>query len=119
VHSDWFTALAGQRFDVIVANPPYVAAGDPHLKQGDLRYEPAEALLAGGDGLDSIRAIVTSAARHLADGGWLAFEHGYDQAAHCRELLTNAGFGEVFTRTDLADIERISGGRWRLDGGTR
>jgi release factor glutamine methyltransferase len=113
VQSDWFSALNGTRYNVIVANPPYVAAGDAHLLQGDLRFEPAEALVAGGDGLDSIRVIVASAARHLIDGGWLAFEHGYDQAARCRELLAYAGFSDVFTRTDIAGIERMSGGRWR------
>ena len=113
VPSDWFTALTGQRFDVIVANPPYVAAGDAHLQQGDLRFEPAAALVAGGDGLDCIHAIVASAPQYLNPGGALAIEHGYDQAARCRELLTAAGFGKVFSRIDLAGIERVSGGHWR------
>ncbi len=110
IASDWFGALAGQRFDLIVSNPPYVAVGDPHLAQGDLRFEPAAALVAGGDGLDCIRLITASAPQYLASGGWLAFEHGYDQAARCRELLAEAGFGEVFSRADLAGIERVSGG---------
>ena len=110
VQSDWFTALADERFDVIVANPPYVAACDAHLQQGDLRFEPAGALVAGSDGLDCIRAIVASAPQYLNRGGAIAIEHGYDQAARCRELLTQAGFGGVFTRTDLAGIERVSGG---------
>ncbi len=110
--SDWFSALAGQRFDLIVSNPPYVAAGDPHLTQGDLRFEPTAALVAGGDGLAYIRAIVASASRYLHGGGWLVFEHGYDQAACCRALLRAAGWDEVFSRTDLAGIERVSGGRW-------
>jgi release factor glutamine methyltransferase len=114
VQSDWFTALAGRRFDVIVANPPYVAAGDAHLHQGDLRFEPAAALVAGGDGLDCIRAIIASAPKYLNRGGALAVEHGYDQAARCRELLTAAGLVKVFSRTDLAGIERISGGRRRV-----
>jgi release factor glutamine methyltransferase len=111
--SDWFSALAGQRFDLIVSNPPYVAAGDPHLRQGDLRFEPAAALAAGSDGLDCIRLIIASAPQYLSSGGWLAFEHGGDQAAHCRELLAHAGFSEVFSRTDLAGIERVSGGQLR------
>lgn len=109
--SDWFSALAGQRFDLIVSNPPYVAAGDPHLRQGDLRFEPAAALAAGSDGLDCIRLIIAAAPQYLACGGWLAFEHGRDQAAQCRELLAHAGFGEMFSRTDLAGIERMSGGQ--------
>jgi len=111
LESDWFGALAGRQFAVIVANPPYVAAGDPHLEQGDLRFEPAAALVAGADGLDCIRLIIASAPQYLSEGGWLAFEHGYDQAARCRELLTRAGFSEVFSRADLAGIERVSGGR--------
>lgn len=110
--SDWFGALAGQKFDLIVSNPPYVAAGDPHLAQGDLRFEPPGALAAGVDGLDCVRLIIASAPQYLSGGGWLAFEHGYDQAARCRELLAKAGFGEVFSRTDLAGIERVSGGMW-------
>ncbi len=112
VQSDWFSALAGRKFDLIVSNPPYVAVGDPHLAQGDLRFEPAAALVVGGDGLDCIRLITASAPQYLASGGWLAFEHGYDQAARCRELLAEAGFGEVFSRADLAGIERVSGGVW-------
>jgi release factor glutamine methyltransferase len=117
VASDWFAALGDRRFDVIVANPPYVAAGDPHLSEGDLPAEPVAALVAGDDGLDCIRAIVAAAPRYLNGGGWLAFEHGYDQAERCRELLAGAGFEDVFSREDLAGIERISGGR--LDAGAR
>lgn len=113
IESDWFSALRGQRFDVIVANPPYVAAGDPHLSEGDLPAEPVSALVAGADGLDCIRAIVAAAPRHLNRDGRLAIEHGYDQAERCRELLTAAGFEDVFSREDLAGIERISGGQWR------
>lgn len=113
MQSDWFSALAGRCFDVIVANPPYVAAGDPHLTQGDLRFEPASALVGGADGLDCIRLIIASAQQFLGSGGWLAVEHGYDQAARCRRLLADAGYGEVFSRVDLAGIERVSGGRKR------
>lgn len=113
VQSDWFSALAGQRFDLIVSNPPYVAAGDPHLAQSDLRFEPAAALAAGADGLDCIRLIVAAAPKYLSDGGWLAFEHGYDQSQRCRELLAGAGFTQIFSRRDLAGIERVSGGQWK------
>lgn len=107
---DWFAAIDGERYDVIVSNPPYIAQDDPHLRQGDLRFEPRNALAAGPDGLDCIRLIVTQANNHLESGGWLMFEHGYDQAGRCRALLDAAGFAEVFSRRDLAGIERVSGG---------
>jgi release factor glutamine methyltransferase len=107
---DWFGAVGGERFDVIVSNPPYIARDDPHLHQGDLRFEPRHALAAGADGLDCIRKIVHGAGVHLAAGGWLLFEHGYDQAERCRVLLSAAGLVEVFSRRDLAGIERVSGG---------
>ena len=112
IASDWFGALAGRTFDLVVANPPYIAAGDPYLAQGDLHFEPPGALAAGADGLDCARLIIASAPQYLSGGGRLAFEHGYDQAARCRELLEAAGFREVFSRADLAGIERISGGVW-------
>ena len=113
IESDWFDALGAQCFDVIVANPPYVATDDLHLAQGDVHCEPREALVAGADGLECIRAIVATAPRHLNRGGWLAFEHGYDQAARCRELLAGAGYQNTFTRADLVGIGRVSGGRWQ------
>ena len=113
--SDWYSALGGQRFDLIVANPPYIAEGDCHLSRGDLRAEPIDALEAGADGLDCIREIVASAPRQLNRDGLLIFEHGYDQAARCRELLIAAGFSAVFSRTDLAGVERVSGGRWSAE----
>ena len=109
--SDWYDAVRGERYDVIVSNPPYVAAGDAHLTQGDLRFEPAVALAAGEDGLADIRIIVNGASTHLSPGGWLLFEHGYDQATRCRELLEQTGFAEVQSWRDLAGIERVSGGR--------
>ncbi len=111
VTSDWFDEIAAEKFDLIVSNPPYVADGDPHLDQGDLRFEPQAALTAGADGLDCIRHIITSAATYLVVGGWLLLEHGYDQATACRRLLVEAGFGEVFSRPDLAGIMRVSGGQ--------
>lgn len=111
VQGDWYTGLAGQVFDLIVANPPYVADDDPHLRQGDVRFEPAQALRAGADGLADIRAIVAGAPEHLRPGGWLLLEHGHDQAAACQRLLAAAGFEAVFTLSDLAGLPRVSGGR--------
>lgn len=111
VAGDWFNGLAGEKFDLIVSNPPYVADGDPHLGQGDLRFEPRAALAAGADGLDCLRSIIAAAATHLLAGGWLLLEHGYDQAGACGKLLAEAGFGEGFSRPDLAGVMRVSGGR--------
>ena len=108
---DWFAAVAGRRFELIVANPPYVAEGDPHLAAGDLRFEPRAALAAGPKGLDCIETIVEQAPRYLAPGGWLLLEHGYDQAACVQALLAAGGYGAIMTRRDLAGIERVSGGR--------
>ncbi|MDP2810556.1 MAG: peptide chain release factor N(5)-glutamine methyltransferase [Rhodocyclaceae bacterium] len=108
--SDWFSAVDGE-FDVIVTNPPYLAEGDPHLAQGDLRFEPAGALASGPAGLAALRTIVAEAPRRLASGGWLFFEHGYDQAAAVRELLAVAGFEDIEQHRDLAGIVRVSGGR--------
>jgi release factor glutamine methyltransferase len=102
------------RYDLVVSNPPYVAAGDPHLPA--LRHEPLEALVAGADGLDDLRAITAAAFAHLRPGGWLLLEHGFDQAAAVRDLLVAAGLAEVASRNDLAGIPRCSGGR-RLELG--
>lgn len=111
LESDWFDAVAGERFDLIVSNPPYVADGDPHLSAGDLRFEPALALSCGADGLDAIRRIVAEAPAHLNAGGRLLFEHGYDQAEAVALLLADAGFVELEAHRDLAGIVRVSGGR--------
>ena len=111
IQSDWYGALGEEKFDLIASNPPYIAAADPHLAQGDLRFEPAAALASGADGLDDIRTIVRGAAAHLKPGGWLLFEHGYDQAAACRDLLAQAGFRQVGSSADLAGIERASYGQ--------
>ncbi len=111
VSGAWFEPLAGRRFDLIVSNPPYVATGDPHLQQGDLRFEPATALASGTDGLADIRIIVAHAPGYLREGGWLLFEHGCDQADVCRDLLRDTGFGEVVSRADIAGLPRVAGGR--------
>lgn len=111
LHSHWFSALADQRFDLIISNPPYIAAGDSHLAEGDVRFEPESALVAGADGLDDIRHIIAQAPLHLNAGGWLMLEHGYDQAAAVRELLQGAGFERVESRKDLGTHERITLGR--------
>ena len=106
---DWLAPLAGKRFDLIVSNPPYVAHGDPHLVLNGLPFEPQMALTDGADGLDCIRRIVADAPAHLNPGGWLLFEHGYDQGEASRNLLTAAGFKAAFTFPDLAGIDRVSG----------
>ncbi|MBI3527642.1 MAG: peptide chain release factor N(5)-glutamine methyltransferase [Betaproteobacteria bacterium] len=111
VQGAWLKPLTGRRFDLIVSNPPYVATGDLHLQQGDLRFEPATALASGEDGLADIRVIVADAPAYLREGGWLLFEHGYEQAEICRDLLLDAGFGEVISRADIAGLPRVSGGR--------
>ena len=105
----WFEPLAGERFDHVVSNPPYVAKGDPHL--ADLAYEPPFALLAGDDGLDSIREIASVARVHLSTQGWLLIEHGMGQDAAVRKLFAQAGLEEVQTWPDLAGIPRVTGGR--------
>ena len=111
---NWYGSLRGETFSLIVANPPYVAAADPHLLLGDLRLEPRAALAAGADGLDDLRVIVAGAPTHLNSGGWLLCEHGYDQAHSVRELFIAAGFGAVFCAPDLAGIPRVTGGQWQV-----
>jgi release factor glutamine methyltransferase len=112
LHGSWYRPVGPMKFDVVVSNPPYVAAGDPHLARGDLRFEPREALTDGSaDGLDSIRAIISGASDHLKPGGWLLFEHGYDQAEAVRGLLESAGFGSIVSLPDLAGIPRVAGGK--------
>lgn len=111
-NGSWLQAVPGQRFDVIASNPPYIAEDDPHLAA--LTHEPIGALTAGPDGLDDIRTIVAQAPGALHPGGWLLLEHGHDQAAAVRALLRQQGFEQVGSRTDLAGIERCSGGTWPL-----
>ncbi|WP_233841147.1 peptide chain release factor N(5)-glutamine methyltransferase [Dyella sp. 2HG41-7] len=111
VHGDWFAPLSDRRFDVIVSNPPYIESADPHLEQGDLRFEPMGALASGADGLDDIRRIIRGAHLHLVPGGWLLFEHGWNQGDAVRALLGGAGFVELSTARDLEQRDRVSLGR--------
>jgi release factor glutamine methyltransferase len=108
-HGRWFEPLANERFDLIVSNPPYVAAADPHLH--DLRFEPQEALVAGIDGLDALREIAGQARDFLLPGGWLLLEHGMGQDRSVRALLGAAGLEDVASWPDLAGIPRVTGGK--------
>jgi len=115
LEGDWYAPLGDERFDLIVSNPPYVVAGDPHLQQNGLPFEPQVALtdaVAGGDGLACIRTLIASAHKHLSPAGWLLIEHGYDQAVQVQELLRASGFTSVESWRDEAGIERVSGGQW-------
>ncbi|WP_175794472.1 peptide chain release factor N(5)-glutamine methyltransferase [Burkholderia ambifaria] len=112
LQSDWYAALdPALAFDTIVSNPPYIAQHDPHLAQGDLRFEPRGALTDDADGLSAIRTIVAGAGAYLKPGGRLWIEHGYDQAEAVRALLVSRGFVAVESLADLAAIERTTGGR--------
>lgn len=111
LQGDWCAALGDALFDLIVSNPPYITEDDPHLKEGDLRFEPRKALASGPDGLDAIRSIVRDAPTHLRPGGWLMFEHGFEQGLAVRELLAAHHYTEIFTERDLEGRERVSGGR--------
>ncbi len=115
--SHWFEALAGERFHLVAANPPYVAEGDPHLKQGDVRFEPERALLGGADGMACIRRIAAEAREHLHSGGWLLFEHGYDQGERCERLLRECGYVQVADHRDLAGNARVCEGSFDRDPG--
>ncbi|MEO5827007.1 MAG: HemK/PrmC family methyltransferase, partial [Luteimonas sp.] len=108
---DWLQPLAGERFDLIASNPPYIALGDPHLDSGDLRFEPPLALSSGADGLDAIRVIVRDAPAHLLPGGWLLLEHGLNQGPQVHELLAQSGFSEIATECDLEHRDRVTFGR--------
>jgi release factor glutamine methyltransferase len=105
---DWFAPLTGKTCDMILSNPPYVRAGDPHLQQGDLRFEPATALVAGADGLDAIRHIARHAREFLAPGGWLLFEHGWDQVDAIHALLQHKGWRNIASHHDLAGHYRVT-----------
>ncbi|HET7662888.1 MAG TPA: peptide chain release factor N(5)-glutamine methyltransferase [Rhodanobacteraceae bacterium] len=110
LQGDWMAPLTGRRFDMIVSNPPYIEAGDAHLAQGDLRFEPPAALASGADGLDAIRAIVHAARHHLEPGGWLLLEHGWNQGEAVRALLRESGYAGIFTATDLEGRDRVTAG---------
>lgn len=113
--SDWFSVVHDEKFDLLLSNPPYVEAGDRHLEEGDLRFEPTSALVAAGGGLADLAHIVNKAPDYLRASGWLLLEHGYTQGSAVRELLIARGFKGVETREDLAGQERISGGQWRVE----
>ncbi|TCV84155.1 peptide chain release factor N(5)-glutamine methyltransferase [Sulfurirhabdus autotrophica] len=111
LQSDWYQSVKHQIFDIIVSNPPYIAKNDIHLRQGDLRFEPISALASGIDGLTDIHTIVNGAKTHLSPGGWLLFEHGYDQAEACKALLDLHGFIHAESVNDLAKIPRVTLGK--------
>ena len=112
LQGDWFEPVAGDVYRMIVSNPPYIPEGDPHLEQGDLRFEPRSALASGADGLDAIRLIAGKAPAHLLPGGWLLVEHGHDQGAAVRALFQAQGFARVETARDLERRERVTRGQW-------
>lgn len=112
LHGDWFNALPdGSRMEILLSNPPYIPDDDPHLQQGDLRFEPRSALASGEDGLDAIRVIISKATEHLKPEGYLVLEHGYNQGSAVRKLMHAASLNEIETRTDLAGHERVTMGR--------
>jgi release factor glutamine methyltransferase len=112
IKSDWYAALGDRRFDLLLGNPPYIDSNDPHLEQGDVRFEPRAALVSCGGGLADLSRLVESAPKHLFDGGWLLLEHGFEQGDAVRGLLREAGFGAVSTHRDMVGLERVSGGCW-------
>jgi release factor glutamine methyltransferase len=116
LHSDWFSAVVGQRFELIVGNPPYLAEDDPHLERGDLRFEPREALVSGKDGLDAIRQIIEAAPSHLGSGAWLLLEHGFDQAPAVRDLFADQGLVQIETALDWEGRQRVTCGRAKSIG---
>jgi release factor glutamine methyltransferase len=111
LRSDWFSAVRDESFELVLSNPPYLADDDPHLREGDLRFEPAMALSCGRDGLEALRRICADAPARLAAGGWLLFEHGLSQGEAARTLLAEAGLESVQTWRDLEGRERVSGAR--------
>ena len=113
--SNWFDEIKQQdnKFDLIVSNPPYIAKDDPHLSQGDVRFEPKTALVSGVDGLDDIKVIVSQSSMYLNTNGWLVLEHGYNQGKAVRDLMLFAGFNEVTTKQDYNNLDRITLGFWK------
>jgi len=108
--SNWFASIPAQLFDVVVSNPPYIAATDTHLREGDVRFEPASALVADDNGCAAIRHIIDTAPNWLVTSGWLLIEHGFDQGQTVRELLRASGYHHIVTATDLAGVERVTRG---------
>lgn len=113
VQSDWFANIPAQQFDLIVSNPPYIDGADPHLAQGDVRFEPRRALVAEQNGLAAIAEITARAQDYLKPGAWLLFEHGFEQAPLVRTLLSQKAFESIATWNDFGGRERVTGGRWR------
>lgn len=117
----WYAALPkdAPKFDIIVSNPPYIAEGDAHLGQGDLRFEPPVALsdqTPNAKGFAALQRIIDDAPNWLVEGGWLLFEHGFDQAKMAEDALFTGGFRQLFAEKDLGGCDRVSGGRWLTDG---
>lgn len=115
VQSDWYQAVIGQRFNALLANPPYIDGDDPHLALGDVRFEPRSALVSSNSGLEDLGRLVAGASDHLLDGGWLLLEHGFEQANAVCAMLHDAGFSQVSTRRDMSGQQRITGGCWHAD----
>lgn len=113
--SDWFSGVVGEHFDLIISNPPYIDVHDPHLQQGDVRFEPSSALVAQDEGYADLQTIITAAPDHLLNGGWLVLEHGWQQAERCRLLLESAGYRQVQSQRDYANLERMTLGQWVSD----
>ncbi|WP_110687619.1 peptide chain release factor N(5)-glutamine methyltransferase [Salinicola aestuarinus] len=113
--SDWFSAVAGRRFDVIVSNPPYIADDDPHLERGDVRFEPRSALVAEAGGFAALDTIIDGARSYLNAGGWLWLEHGFEQGENLRRRFEHYGYHEIATLEDLGGRDRVTGARWRDD----
>lgn len=116
VISNWFSELSDEKFDLIITNPPYIAENDPHLQQGDLRFEPKLALSADRSGMNCMSHIIQTAPQHLKKDGWLLLEHGYDQAGKCKKLLEKGNFTKICSYPDLAGIMRVSGGQFSVSG---
>ena len=111
IHSDWFSAVEHQQFDLIVTNPPYIENNNHYLQQGDVRFEPSSALTSGSDGLDDIRLIISQSQHYLADKGWLVIEHGYQQHDQVTDILRSYGFKQIRSECDLNGLLRVSVGR--------
>ena len=115
VQSDWFDSvqLTDNQFDLVVSNPPYISANDPHLQQGDVRYEPSTALVSGVDGLDDLKKIISKAPFYLKPDGWLLLEHGFDQGQAIAALMSEAGYQKVVTHKDYNQMDRVTLGQWK------